>query len=188
MSISSTFVYYRPDGVVQQVSKVSASKATAPEMPGLSVLTLAGDAEVAAGAMVVDGALVTGTVEPTPDLSAAQRSKLAALDTQLRMALYGGFTWNGKRYASDPETMVRMMFVLVLALAAINNKDAAFTFDWPAADGTIVTLDRDTALAMGTALGARYAAAQHQYALLRGAVSAATTVAQVDSVQWVAVS
>lgn len=103
-------------------------------------------------AVTASGTFAGGSI--VADLSggpAARRARHWAFIKQQREAReYGGFTWDGSTFDSDPDARARIMGAVIEAQAL----GPAFTRTWRLADNTLRVLDAKDMLDVGKALGA----------------------------------
>lgn len=112
-----------------------------------------------------------------------QQAKWAEIKAARSAAEFGGFTWDGSVFDSDPTSQSRIQGASQLATLAIMNSQP-FSIDWTLADNTVRTLSAADMLAAGMAMG-EHINAQHAHArLLRAAIEAAVSVAEVAVIVW----
>lgn len=98
---------------------------------------------------------------------------------------HGGFTFDGGRYDSDVRSAQRITAASQSALAQVRGAAAAsYSVNWILADNTIRTLDGAGIIGLATALAAHANAAFTVSSALREQIAAATTVEQLDAIQW----
>ena len=110
------------------------------------------------------------------DLKAAQWT---AIKKARSAAEYAGFTWDGSTFDSDVLSQNRITGAVSLA-----QMSSAFTIGWILADNTVRTLNQISMLQVGATLGQHVAEVFAKGVLLREAVEAATTQAEVEAVVW----
>lgn len=95
-------------------------------------------------------------------------------------AEYGGFTWDGSRFDSDPESQTKI--IGAVQLASITGE--SFQIDWTLADNSVRTLNKQDMVGVGEALGS-HVATQHVIGRqLRQQIENATTPEAVAAVTW----
>lgn len=90
------------------------------------------------------------------------------------------FTYNGNLYDADKEHIPGAAQLALLAKSA----NQPFSINWTLADNSVVTLDADEMIAVGAALGSYINSIYDTARDLRDQINAATTIAEVDSIQW----
>ena len=110
-------------------------------------------------AMVATGTFAGGSIVPDDSGGmAARRTRQWAVIKQQREAReYGGFTWDGSVFDSDPESQRRIQGAVQLAVMAAATGQA-FEITWVLADNTTRALTGDDMVAVGAALGAHVGA------------------------------
>jgi hypothetical protein len=94
-----------------------------------------------------------------------------------------GFPYLDKTFDSDPRSVQRISTAVQAAQAAIG-AGQPFSITWTAQDNTTVDLDAVGMMGMPVAL-AQYAAGLHEHAKGKKAlIDAATTITEVDAIQW----
>lgn len=94
-------------------------------------------------------------------------------------AEYAGFTWDGSTFDSDAISQNRITGAVTLAMLS-----PAFVIDWILADNTTRLLDQTSMAQVGAALGTHVATQFTKGVMLRAAIEAATTQAEVEAVVW----
>jgi len=98
-------------------------------------------------------------------------------------AEFGGFAWDGSTFDSDVVSQSRIQGASQLAtLAALASEP--FSVDWTLADNTVRTLSGADMLAAGQAMGVHIMTVHETGRTLRAAIEAATTIAEVESIDW----
>lgn len=106
-------------------------------------------------------------------------AKWAEIRAARDAAEFGGFTWDGSAFDSDPMSQSRIQGAAQLAQLS-----PAFSVDWTLADNNVRTLTGPEMIAVGVELGV-HVSAQHAAArTLRAQILAATTAAEVEAVVW----
>ncbi|SEL11782.1 protein of unknown function [Roseateles sp. YR242] len=117
------------------------------------------------------------------DLQKARDRRWAQIK-QLREAHeFGPLTWDGSVFDADERAQLRIMGAVQLAAQAVA-AGQPFSMDWTLADNSIRTLSAADLMALGEALGQQVASAHETARLLREAIDAAATVAEVQSIDW----
>ena len=91
----------------------------------------------------------------------------------------GGTSVGGLAVRTDRFTVDRIYQARVLA-----KEDAAFTTDWKLGDGTFLTLDAPTIIAIGDAVTAHLKDAFTREKVANESIDAATTVAELEAIVW----
>lgn len=91
----------------------------------------------------------------------------------------GGTSVGGLAVRTDRFTVDRIYQARVLA-----KEDAAFTTDWKLGDGTFLTLDAPTIIAIGDAVTAHLKDAFTRERVANESIDAATTVAELEAIVW----
>ena len=91
----------------------------------------------------------------------------------------GGTSVGGLAVRTDRFTVDRIYQARVLA-----KEDAAFTTDWKLGDGTFLTLDAPTIIAIGDAVTAHLKDAFTREKVANDSIDAATTVAELEAIVW----
>ena len=92
-------------------------------------------------------------------------------------AEYGGFTWDGSTFDSDPISQARITGAVTLA-----QTNPAFSIGWTLADNSVRTLKAADMIAAGVALGQHVNACHERARLLRAEIEAAMTVEDVGAI------
>lgn len=98
------------------------------------------------------GPLAGGTLldDERPSLEAMRARQWAAIKAERSRLEYGGFTWDGSTFDSDPDARARIMGAVIEAQAL----GPDFSRTWRLADNSLRQLDAEQMLAVGIALGA----------------------------------
>lgn len=91
----------------------------------------------------------------------------------------GGTSVGGLAVRTDRFTVDRIYQARVLA-----KEDAAFTTDWKLGDGTFLTLDAPTIIAIGDAVTAHLRDAFTKEKVVNESIDAATTIAELKAITW----
>lgn len=114
------------------------------------------------------------------DLAGKKDAKWEEIKAAREAAEFGGFTWDGSTFDSDPLSQQRIAGAVQLA----SLDPTGFTIDWTLADNTFRTLNAQEMTAVGVAMG-QHVNAQHVKArILRQQIEAATTEAELDAIVW----
>jgi len=96
---------------------------------------------------------------------------------------YGGFTYDGSQFDSDEDSTRRIVGATTLAALA-KNSGQPFSIDWTLADNSVKTLNADSMIGVGEALG-QYVSSIHAISrLLRDQIENATTIEEVAEIHW----
>lgn len=99
------------------------------------------------------------------------------------VAEFGGFTWDGSGFDSDPKSQSRIQGASQLATLSVINGQS-FSVEWTLADNTVRALSASDVIAVGVAMGAHIATAHETGRALRAAIDASTTQEEVEAVTW----
>jgi hypothetical protein len=101
-----------------------------------------------------------------------------------RLALeFGGFYWNNSHFDSIPISQSRIQGAVILAMqAALAGQP--YSVDWTLFDNTVRTLSGSDMVQVGIALGTHVISLHQISRSLHAQVFAATTVEELDAVQW----
>lgn len=173
---------------------------TGPEPPSPDWVEIDFDASAAMTSMnlfqLVNGVLVdsgTPKLPPMPylrwvngawtdvrDLAQVKADKWSAIKAKRSEVEFGGFTWDGSVFDSDPLSQSRIQGAA--QLATIN--PTTFTIDWTLADNSVRSLSASQMVEVGETLGI-HVATQHTVARgLRQQIDAASTVTEVEAITW----
>jgi hypothetical protein len=119
----------------------------------------------------------------TLDLGRAKTQRWDAIKAARDAAEFGGFTWDGSRFDSDAISQSRIQGAAQLAQLAVA-QGQPFSIDWTLADNSTRTLDGMSMIAVGVAMGEHIGACHAIGRQLRIVLAAATTLAEVEAVQW----
>ena len=112
--------------------------------------------------------------KPLNEVKAAMWAKVK----QARAAAeYGGFTWDGSTFDSDPISQARITGAVTLA-----QTNPAFSIGWTLADNSVRTLKAADMIAAGVALGQHVNACHERARLLRAEIEAAMTLEDVGAI------
>lgn len=98
-------------------------------------------------------------------------------------AEFGGFTWDGSTFDSDPESQSRIQGAAQLATLAMLASQS-FSVDWTLADNTVRTLSGANMLAVGQQMGVHIMTMHATGRVLREAIAAATTTETLELILW----
>lgn len=116
-------------------------------------------------------------------VSAAGARKWAFIKSQRSALEFGGFTWDGSAFDSDPQAQARIQGGVQLATIAAAQSQP-FSIDWTLADNTVRTLSGADMIAVGMTLAAHVQTVHAIARALRLQIEAATTLAEVEAVVW----
>ena len=114
------------------------------------------------------------------DLDALKAAKWEEVKLARSVAEYGGFTWDGSVFDSDPLSQQKIIGASQLATLNPDN----FSIDWTLKDNTVRTLTAAEMNAVGVALGQHVNAQYVKGRQLREQIEAATTKAEVEAIHW----
>lgn len=140
------------------------------------------DVADAEAAMIVSGVFAGGSLvaDEGGGLAARRTRQWAVLKQQREAREYGGFTWDGSTFDSDPESRSRIMGAVQLALMAASMQQP-FERTWVLADNSTRVLSGSDMIAVGLALGQHVGALFDQGVVLRQAVSTST---EPEGIGW----
>lgn len=110
-------------------------------------------------------------------------AKWASIKQRRSEEEFGGFTWDGSTFDSDPQSQSRIQGAAQLATLAMIASQA-FSVDWTLADNTVRTLTGADMLAVGQQMGVHIMTTHATSRALREAIEAATTPEQLESIVW----
>lgn len=117
------------------------------------------------------------------ELAVRKADKWTAIKAARDAIEFGGFTWDGSTFDSDPESQSRIQGAAQLAtLAMIAGQ--AFSVDWTLATNAVRTLTGADMLAVGQAMGVHIMTTHATGRALREAIEAAITPEQLESIAW----
>lgn len=116
-------------------------------------------------------------------LAESKAMKWEAIKATRQAVEYGGFTWNGSAFDSDPVSQSKIQGAAQLATLA-QMASQPFVMDWTLADNTVLELDGTQMLAVGMALGLHVSGTHQTGRALREQIESATTVEQLDAITW----
>lgn len=129
---------------------------------------------------LVNAALTWVDPRTLDDLKAAKWEQAKAARNA---AEYGGFTWDGSTFDSDPVATGRITGAAVLALMA-TLASQPYSIVWTLFDNTTRTLDASQMMAVGAALGTHVQAAHDAADARRVLINATTSAAELDAMTW----
>ena len=106
-----------------------------------------------------------------------------AIKSQRSALEFGGFTWDGSAFDSDPQAQARIQGGVQLATIAASQSQP-FSIDWTLADNTVRTLSGADMIAVGMTLAGHVQTVHAIARTLRLQIEAATTLAEVEAVVW----
>lgn len=118
-----------------------------------------------------------------PDLEKAKTTKLQQLKTARTKKESGGFAWDGSVFDSDPQSQLRLQGAVQLAQMS-SASNTPFSIEWTLKDNTVRTLSGNDMIAVGLALAGHITGVHELYRDLKNEVDMATTVQQVDNINW----
>lgn len=112
-------------------------------------------------------------------LATARTERLAAIQVDRDVAVFGTFTWDGSTFDADLIAQTR-----IHGMAFAGFLDAGFSQDYRLADGSWRTLSAADALALFGAMGAHLGAQFSRFASRQTAIEIAADNEDVDAVDW----
>jgi hypothetical protein len=119
----------------------------------------------------------------TPQLAEVREARWQDIKAQREAREFGGFTWGGSYFDSDPISQSRIQGATILAMQAMAAAQP-FSIDWTLADNTTRTLSAADMLAVGQALALHVITLHATARALRAAIEAAVSPEQVAAVAW----
>ena len=138
--------------------------------------------EPPAGVPVRFDAIALAWIDPRT-LDQHQADKWTAIKAARDAIEFGGFTWDGSTFDSDPESQSRIQGAAQLATLAMIASQA-FSVDWTLATNAVRTLTGADMLAVGQAMGVHIMTTHATGRALREAIEAATIPEQLESIVW----
>lgn len=117
------------------------------------------------------------------DFGQKRAAKWREIKAARSAAEFGGLTWDGSVFDSDPMSQQRIQGGVLMAQLALANSES-FEIDWTLADNSVRTLGATEMMAVGRALGQHIAACHAKGRTLRNLVNAANTAAELDAIAW----
>lgn len=134
--------------------------------------------------LVTAGNFETATVvADTTDFDAAKVRKWVDIKATRDFQEFGGFTWDGSVFDSNPISVARITGSVVMAMLAAN-VGQPFLQTWKLADNTTRNLDGAQMMSVGLTLGQHVSAVHGTAETLYQAIQAATTQEELDAVVW----
>lgn len=131
---------------------------------------------------VVDGTLVAGALD-LRTLADRKAEKWSAIKRARSAFEFGGFTWDGSAFDSDPASQSRIQGAAQLAtLASLNGQP--FSVQWTTADNSVRELSGHDVIQVGVALGAHVLASHAHGRQLRASIEAAQSSEELEQVSW----
>ena len=125
---------------------------------------------------------VGGMIAPdkSQTLDAAKTRAWQRIKAARTMVEFSDFTCAGAIYQADKDRITGATQLALLAQVA----DQPYSIDWTLSDNSTVKLDAANMIAVGAALGAHVTGAFCIARTLRDLIAAATSIEQVDAIQW----
>lgn len=117
--------------------------------------------------------------DPAPTLDQIRAAKIAQIDRARDAALEAGFLFDGVRYDCDDLSVQRITGAAVLSIL-----NPAFTTPWITFDNSVVVLTASDLAGLGAAAAQHVATQLFRARGLKDAALAATTVEQIDAINW----
>lgn len=131
---------------------------------------------------VEGGVLVAGALD-LRTLAERKAEKWNAMKRARSAFEFGGFTWDGSAFDSDPASQSRIQGAAQLALLA-QQAGQPFSIDWTLQTNDVRTLSGADVIAVGMAMGQHIATAHAIGRSLRDAIEAATTIEALEQLSW----
>lgn len=130
-------------------------------------------------ALIVAGLFAGGSLlaDESGGLDARRNRQWALIKQQREQREYGGFTWDGSRFDSNPDARARIAGAVMEAQAT----GASFSRTWRLADDTLRVLDAQQMLAVGIALGAHVG---HVFAIGNDLYEQIQASSEPEAVTW----
>lgn len=125
----------------------------------------------------------TETGQWVPDVARAKADKLKEIHSIRGSKEYGGFSWDGSLFDSDPQSQLRIQGGVSLAQMALANNQP-FSIDWTLQDNTVRTLNGTEMIGVGLALANHVTTLHGISRILKQQVDAASTLQEVEAIQW----
>ena len=186
------FILHTPDGEIFQTGSCGRNQLEYQQIPGFTLLE--GSALVGKDFVNESGAVVALPDKPgvhhkfdyisktwvdPHTLEEHKTAQWALIKAARDEAEFGGFTWDGSVFDSDPVSQARIQGAVLLAT---NNPD--FVVDWTLADNTVRRLAANDLSALSQALG-EHMTLQHSRARdARALLDQATTLSEVQSISF----
>ena len=186
------FILHTSDGEIFQTGSCGRNQLEYQQIPGFTLLE--GSALVGKDFVNESGAVVALPDKPGVHHKFDYKSKTwvdprtleehktaqwALIKAARDEAEFGGFTWDGSVFDSDPVSQARIQGAVLLAT---NNPD--FVVDWTLADNTVRRLAANDLSALSQALG-EHMTLQHSRARdARALLDQATTLSEVQSISF----
>lgn len=106
-------------------------------------------------------------------------SKWAEIKAARDVTEFGTFVWNNHVFDATPASQQRIAGAVQLAAIV-----PTYSVTWTLADNSTILLTAADLLEVGVALGQHVAAAHEKARLLRQAIDSATTIAEVQALNW----
>lgn len=117
------------------------------------------------------------------DLPRAKANKWAAIKERRRDMEFGLLQWGGSTFDIDPLSQSRIQGAVQLAaLSAASERP--FSIDWTLANNAVRTLSATDVIEVGAALAAHVQSVHSTGRDLRSQIESATTVEEVDAIDW----
>lgn len=186
------FILHTPDGEIFQTGSCGRNQLEYQQIPGFTLLE--GSALVGKDFVNESGAVVALPDKPGVHHKFDYKSKTwvdprtleehktaqwALIKAARDEAEFGGFTWDGSVFDSDPVSQARIQGAVLLATS---NPD--FVVEWTLADNTVRRLAANDLSALSQALG-EHVTLQHSRARdARALLDQATTLSEVQSISF----
>lgn len=116
---------------------------------------------------------------PSLSLDQVRERKISEIDAARDAALEAGFLFDGMRYDCDDLSVQRITGAAVLGIL-----NPAFETPWITFDNSVVTLSASDLAGLGAAAAQHVATQLFRARGLKDAALAATTVEQIDAINW----
>lgn len=117
------------------------------------------------------------------DLEKAKAKQWSIIKITRDRREFGGFNWNNLNFDSDSQSQSRIQGGVQLAVLA-QQASQVFSIVWTLQDNSVVSLNAQEMVAVGQALAVHVQTIHETARTLREQINSASTVEEVESVQW----
>lgn len=190
--MNKTAIFYDSNGMVTRIrtGPVANVEATIEESEGSYIYF--DDLPDTENKYVVDGELVAMAEQPSSnhhfdyetkqwvlDLDEAKRDKWSEIKGNREETEIGSFTKNDQTFQSDEKSQRRIQGAVQGSQA-----DSGISIEWTLADNTTQTFTGTEFIQIGKALHEHVSACHSKASTLRGQISSATTLEEIDAITW----
>jgi len=180
----SQFAYYDPnDGRILQWIDTDTHAHHLPDASLLHRCTIADWSLLQEGELMVQDGQIVPYAAPAPDLALLKWQRLTALNEERDRREAAGFPYLDKLFDSNPLSVQRITAAALAAQSALAT-NSPFEIEWTAADNSTITLNATELLGMPIALATHAASLHNTARQLKSQVESATTVEEVEAIQW----